>query len=102
VLVKVHAVSLNASDWEMLRGSPLYARIGGPLRPRHRVLGSDIAGRVESTGRNATRFKPGDDVFARRRAWFRWPGAGWFPGADLPVPPAAGAARLPLCFTRAG
>src|SRR6266487_1298471 len=64
VLVKVHAVSLNASAWEMLRGKPLYSRIGGPFRPRHRVLGSDIAGRVESTGRNATRFKPGDDVFA--------------------------------------
>jgi NADPH:quinone reductase-like Zn-dependent oxidoreductase len=64
VLVKVHAVSLNASDWELLRGRPLYSRIGGPFRPRHHVLGSDIAGRVESTGRNATRFKPGDDVFA--------------------------------------
>jgi NADPH:quinone reductase-like Zn-dependent oxidoreductase len=64
VLVKVHAVSLNASDWEMLRGKPLYARIGGPFRPRHHVLGSDIAGRVESAGRNATRFRPGDDVFA--------------------------------------
>ena len=44
VLVKVHAVSVNASDWEMLRGKPLYARIGGPLRPRHPILGSDIAG----------------------------------------------------------
>ena len=29
VLVKVHAVSLNASDWEVLRGKPLYSRIGG-------------------------------------------------------------------------
>ena len=64
VLVKVHAVSLNASDWEMLRGKPLYARIGGLFRPRHHILGSDIAGRVAATGRNATRFKPGDDVFA--------------------------------------
>ena len=64
VLVKVHAVSLNASDWEMLRGKPLYSRIGGPFRPRHHVLGSDIAGRVAATGRDATRFKPGDDVFA--------------------------------------
>ena len=34
VLVKVHAVSLNAPDWEMLRGRPLYARVGGPLRPQ--------------------------------------------------------------------
>jgi NADPH:quinone reductase-like Zn-dependent oxidoreductase len=64
VLVKVHAVSLNASDWEVLRGRPLYARIGGPFRPRRHILGSDIAGRVAATGRSATRFKLGDDVFA--------------------------------------
>jgi NADPH:quinone reductase-like Zn-dependent oxidoreductase len=64
VLVKVHAVSLNASDWEMLRGKPLYSRIGAPFRPRHRVLGSDIAGRVEAVGRAATLFRPGQDVFA--------------------------------------
>ena len=64
VLVKVHAVSLNASDWEVLRGEPLYSRIGGPFRPRHHILGSDIAGRVEAAGRNTTLFQPGDDVFA--------------------------------------
>lgn len=64
VLVKVHAVSLNGSDWEGLLGKPLYSRIGGPFRPRHRILGSDIAGRVEATGRNARRFQPGDDVYA--------------------------------------
>lgn len=64
VLVQVHAVSLNASDWEALRGKPLYSRIGGPFRPRHHILGSDIAGRVEAVGRNATRFRPGQDVFA--------------------------------------
>jgi NADPH:quinone reductase-like Zn-dependent oxidoreductase len=64
VLVKVHAVSFNASDWEGLRGKPLYARIGGPLRPRHHILGSDIAGRVEAAGRHATLFRPGEDVFA--------------------------------------
>ena len=64
VLVKVHAVSVNASDWEMLRGKPLYARLGGPFRPRHHILGSDIAGRVAAAGRGAARFRPGDDVFA--------------------------------------
>jgi NADPH:quinone reductase-like Zn-dependent oxidoreductase len=64
VLVQVHAVSLNASDWEALRGKPLYARIGGPFRPRHHILGSDIAGRVEAAARHATRFRPGEDVFA--------------------------------------
>ena len=64
VLVKVQAVSLNRSDWEGLRGKPLYARVMGPLRPRHHILGSDIAGRVEAAGRTTTRFQPGDDVFA--------------------------------------
>jgi NADPH:quinone reductase-like Zn-dependent oxidoreductase len=64
VLVKVRAVSLNASDWEVLIGKPLYSRIGGPFRPGHATLGSDIAGRIEAVGPNVTRFEPGDDVFA--------------------------------------
>jgi NADPH:quinone reductase-like Zn-dependent oxidoreductase len=64
VLVKVHAVSLNASDWEGLRGRPLYSRLGGLRRPRRHILGSDVAGRVEAVGRRVTGFQPGDDVFA--------------------------------------
>jgi NADPH:quinone reductase-like Zn-dependent oxidoreductase len=64
VLVKVRAVSLNRSDWEALWGKPAYARLGGLLRPRRHILGSDIAGRVEATGRATTRFHPGDEVFA--------------------------------------
>jgi NADPH:quinone reductase-like Zn-dependent oxidoreductase len=64
VLVKVHAVSLNRSDWEVLRGRPLYSRIMGPFRPRYHILGSDIAGRIEAAGRNTTLFQPGDKVFA--------------------------------------
>jgi NADPH:quinone reductase-like Zn-dependent oxidoreductase len=63
VLVKVRSVSLNASDWEGLRGKPLYARIPSPFRPRRHILGSDVAGQVEATGRDATRFQPGDDVY---------------------------------------
>jgi len=63
ILIKVHAVSVNRSDWEGLRGKPLYARIGGLLKPRHQILGSDIAGRVEMAGRNNRQFQPGDEVF---------------------------------------
>src|SRR5215210_771507 len=63
VLIKVQAVSVNRSDWEGLRGKPLYARIGGLLRPRQQILGSDIVGRVEMAGRNISRFRPGDEVF---------------------------------------
>ena len=63
VLIKVQAVSVNRSDWEGLKGKPLYARLGGLLRPRQQRLGSDIAGRVEMAGTNVRRFQPGDEVF---------------------------------------
>ena len=63
ILVKVHAVSVNRSDWEGLIGRPLYARLDGLLKPRHQILGSDVAGRVEAAGRSHTQFKPGDEVF---------------------------------------
>jgi NADPH:quinone reductase-like Zn-dependent oxidoreductase len=63
VQIKVHTVSVNGSDWEGLRGKPLYARFGGLRKPLHQILGSDIAGRVEMAGRNIRQFQPGDEVF---------------------------------------
>jgi NADPH:quinone reductase-like Zn-dependent oxidoreductase len=64
VLVRVRAVSLNASDWETLRGRPAYSRIAGPFRPARPILGSDVAGTVVATGAKVTRVRPGDDVYA--------------------------------------
>jgi NADPH:quinone reductase-like Zn-dependent oxidoreductase len=63
VLIKIHAASVNGSDWEGLRGKPLYARFGGLRKPHYQILGSDIAGRVEEVGRNIRQFQPGDEVF---------------------------------------
>ena len=63
VLVRVAATSVNLSDWETLRGSPLYARLGGWRSPAHRTLGSDIAGWVDTIGEEVTRFRPGDEVY---------------------------------------
>ena len=63
VLIKVYAASLNRSDWEGLTGKPLYARLGGLIRPKNKILGSDIAGRVEAVGKDVERFKSGDEVF---------------------------------------
>ncbi|MFA5313693.1 MAG: NAD(P)-dependent alcohol dehydrogenase [Methanomassiliicoccales archaeon] len=62
VLVKVRASSLNAADLELLGGS-LFARIGGPFRPRNKIPGSDVAGRVVAVGKKIKRFKKGDAVF---------------------------------------
>ena len=65
VLVKVLAASVNAADWHMLRGRPLFSRATlGLLRPKHQVLGVDVAGRVEAVGRDVTGFQPGDEVYA--------------------------------------
>jgi D-arabinose 1-dehydrogenase-like Zn-dependent alcohol dehydrogenase len=50
VRVKIAATSVNLSDWECLRGSPAYARIGGLRFPARRTLGSDIAGLVDDVG----------------------------------------------------
>ena len=63
VLLRVHAVSLNASDAEIKTGTPGYVRIYGLREPRVKVLGSDVAGVVEAVGAGVTRFAPGDRVF---------------------------------------
>ena len=63
VLVRVHAASINSWDWDMIRGQPLFVRLWGLLKPKHKVPGSDIAGRVEAVGSSIKKFKPGDDVY---------------------------------------
>ena len=63
VLVRVAATSLNLTDWEGLRGSPAYARIGGLRAPARPILGSDIAGVVDAVGDDVDRFRPGDEVY---------------------------------------
>ena len=64
VLVRVRATSVNPADWHALTGTPLIARPAfGLRRPKDERLGNDFAGTVESTGKNVTRFKAGDEVF---------------------------------------
>ena len=63
VLIRVKAVSVNLSDWEGLRGKPLYARLSGLFSPGQTILGSDVAGVVEAVGSHVQRFKQGDEVF---------------------------------------
>ncbi len=88
VLIRVHAASVNLGNWEILTADPLYitvlARIFGPkprhdpissndggaparksglFRPKYKILGIDIAGRLQAVGRNVTQFRPGDEVF---------------------------------------
>lgn len=65
VLVRVDAASVHAGDWHLMRGSPFLLRLiyGGWRKPQIKILGCDVAGRVEAVGSAVTRFKPGDPVF---------------------------------------
>jgi len=65
VLIKIHAASINSRDWRMMRANPFFIRLvpGGFLQPKNKILGADVAGRVEAIGRYVKQFKPGDEVF---------------------------------------
>ena len=92
VLIKIHAVSLNGSDWEGLRGKPLYARLGGLFKPSEGILGSDIAGRVDMVGKNIRQLHPGDEVFGETLRY-----RGGF--AEYVCVPERGLARKPARMT---
>jgi NADPH:quinone reductase-like Zn-dependent oxidoreductase len=67
VLVRVRAASVNAYDWHMMRGLPFLVRMSEGLRkPKQTAMGVDVAGQVESVGKNVTQFRPGDEVFGAR------------------------------------
>lgn len=55
VLVRIHASSVNALDYRSMQ-----MNVG---IPKSRIFGADIAGKVESVGKNVRTFKPGDRVF---------------------------------------
>jgi NADPH:quinone reductase-like Zn-dependent oxidoreductase len=69
VLVHVHAASVNTADWRVMRGLPYIMRgIGSGLgfgmrKPKHTVLGRDMAGQVEAVGKDVTQLQPGDEVY---------------------------------------
>jgi len=64
-LIKIHATSINSWDWEMLMGKPFVNRLmTGLIKPtKIKILGCDIAGRVEAVGKNVKLIQQGDEVF---------------------------------------
>lgn len=66
VLLKVHAAAVNPYDWHMLRGDPRVARLMGGVgltRPKARIAGVDVAGRIHDVGADVHGLRPGDEVF---------------------------------------
>ncbi|MBN2647166.1 MAG: NAD(P)-dependent alcohol dehydrogenase [Thiotrichales bacterium] len=70
VLIKLYATTVNAGDWRLRSlqvpaGFALIMRLlFGIRRPRQPILGSELAGEIESVGKDVSKFKIGDQVFA--------------------------------------
>jgi hypothetical protein len=93
VMVKVHAASVSSWDWDLLRGSPVFIRMEAPLKPKYKILGCDIAGRVEAVGKDVHQLHVGDELLGDISAsgWLTWSA----PNHDLPTPPVASHAYGP-------
>ncbi|HYW24907.1 MAG TPA: NAD(P)-dependent alcohol dehydrogenase [Terriglobales bacterium] len=94
VLVRVRAASVHVDVWHVVTGRPYVLRLmgSGVRRPKRSIPGTDLAGQVESAGRNATRFQPGDAVFGEV-ARTQWQNGGTF--AEYSVVPQEALALKP-------
>jgi NADPH:quinone reductase-like Zn-dependent oxidoreductase len=93
LLVRVHASSINDYDYHLLTGQPFVNRMVAPVRPKHRILGCDISGVVESVGAGVAAFRRGDEVYGDLSA----SGLGAF--AEYVSAPARAVAHKPRSLT---
>lgn len=104
VLVKVFAVSINDWDWAKTDGHSLFNRMfSGLWRPKHTILGSDIAGIIEAAGKNVSHFKVGDAVYGDLSG--RWGGFAAYccaPEKSLALKPAGMSFREAAAIPQAG
>jgi NADPH:quinone reductase-like Zn-dependent oxidoreductase len=67
VLVKIHASTVNRSDCGLRSAEYFITRFfTGLLRPKRKIVGSELAGEVEAVGAAVTEFAVGDRVFGMR------------------------------------
>jgi NADPH:quinone reductase-like Zn-dependent oxidoreductase len=70
VLVKIHATTVTRTDCGVREGKPFVVRFFfGLLRPKQRILGTELAGEVEAVGAAVTEFAVGDRVFGSTSAF---------------------------------
>ena len=80
VLVRVRAASIHPDVWHVVTGWPYVLRLmgAGVLKPKNPVPGTDVAGIVESVGKDVTRFGPSDEVFGETHMKHQWRNGGAF------------------------
>jgi NADPH:quinone reductase-like Zn-dependent oxidoreductase len=93
ILIRTHATTVTSGDWRarslaMPLGFGLLGRlVFGVSGPRQPILGTELAGEIESVGKDVTKFKAGDQVFA-------FSGAGMGCHAEYKCMPEDGAVAL--------
>jgi len=99
VLVRVRAASVHADVWHVLTGLPYVLRLmgAGLRKPRNPVPGTDVAGVVESAGKDVTRFRPGDEVFGETLRGMQWTNGGAY--AEFATAPESALALKPANVT---
>lgn len=78
ILVRIHASTVNSSDWYVRSGIPMsplavqvpFRLLVGLRRPRRRIIGLILSGEVVEAGGSITRFRPGDRVWAFTKLHF--------------------------------
>jgi NADPH:quinone reductase-like Zn-dependent oxidoreductase len=80
VLVRVHAASVHPDIWHVVTGRPYILRLmgSGILRPKYQIPGTDMAGVVQSVGKNVNQFQFGDEVFGETLKGMQWMNGGAF------------------------
>jgi NADPH:quinone reductase-like Zn-dependent oxidoreductase len=64
ILIRIHATTVTATECTFRKGKPLVSRLfTGLTRPKIKRLGEELAGEIESAGKNVKLFKKGDKVF---------------------------------------
>jgi NADPH:quinone reductase-like Zn-dependent oxidoreductase len=99
VLVRVRAASVHPDVWHVVTGRPALLRLmgSGVRRPSCRVPGTDLSGVVEATGKDASRFQPGDEVFGETLRGNSWRNGGAY--AEYASVPEDVLARKPAHVT---
>ncbi|MFC1889222.1 NAD(P)-dependent alcohol dehydrogenase [Thermodesulfobacteriota bacterium] len=80
VLVRVRAASVHPDVWHVVSGRPYVLRLMGAgfSKPKNPIPGTDMAGVVESVGKNVTQFRQGDEVFGETIGAYQWTNGGAF------------------------
>lgn len=99
VLVRVRAASMHPDVWHVVQGWPYMLRVmgSGLRKPKVPVPGIDLAGVVDEVGAEATRFRPGDEVFGEIVRGHQWKNAGAY--AEYAAVPEAKLERKPANLT---